>query len=334
MKLLILGGTSFLGPHLVDAALERGHQVTTFNRGQHERELPAGVERLHGNRDGEMDALSGRTWDAVVDTSGYFPRVVRASAEYLRDRVGHYTFISTVSVYASLPRPGMDETAPVGTLADESVEQITDGAYGPLKALCEAAVEAAVPGHALAIRPGLIVGPLDPTDRFTYWPHRVAQGGEVLAPGGPEHPVQFIDARDLAAWAVQMTERGATGTFNATGPAQPLGIGSVLEACREVSGSDAQLTWVDEDYVLKAGLEPWSELPLWIPASDTELAGMNAVSTARALSAGLTFRPLAATIRDTLAWDATRPADHEWRAGLPREREAEVLAAWHRDRAG
>lgn len=332
MRLLILGGTSFLGPHLVDAALERGHQVTTFNRGQHERELPSGVERLHGDRDGGLDALGGRTWDAVIDTSGYFPRVVRASAERLRDQVGHYTFISTISVYKALPRPGMDETTPVGTLEDASVEQITEGAYGPLKALCESAVEAAMPGHALAIRPGLIVGPLDPTDRFTYWPHRVAQGGEVLAPGKPEHPIQFIDARDLAGWAVRMTERGATGTFNATGPAQPMGMGTLLEVCREVSGSDAQFTWVAEEYALKAGLEPWTELPLWIPAGDAEMAGHSAVSIARALQSGLIFRPLADTVRDTLAWDASRPAAREWRAGLRREREAQVLAAWRSER--
>jgi nucleoside-diphosphate-sugar epimerase len=334
MRLLILGGTSFLGPHLVGAALARDHQVTTFNRGQHEHELPAGVERLRGNRDGELDALRGRSWDAVIDTSGYVPRVVRASAAYLRDAVGHYTFISTISVYKSLPQAGMDETAAVGTLDYESVEEVTGEAYGPLKALCEAAVEETVPGRALVIRPGLIVGPLDPTDRFTYWPYRVAQGGEVLAPGSPHEPVQFIDARDLAAWTVAMTERGAIGAYNATGPAAPLSMGTLLEVCREVSGSDARLTWVDEDFVLKAGLEPWTELPLWIPASEAEMAGHNAVSIARALQAGLTFRPLAATVRDTLAWDATRPTHHEWRAGLPREREAAVLAAWHRERVG
>jgi 2'-hydroxyisoflavone reductase len=332
MRLLMLGGTSFLGPHLVDAALERGHQVTTFTRGEHERELPAEVERLRGNRDGGLDVLRGRMWDAVIDTSGYVPRVVRASAELLRDAIGHYTFISTISVYKALPRPGMDETAPVGTLEDETVEEITEQTYGPLKALCEAAVEAALPGRALAIRPGLIVGPLDPTDRFTYWPHRVAQGSEVLAPGTPEHPVQFIDARDLAAWSLRMTERGATGTFNATGPAQPLSMGTLLEMCRDVSESDAQFIWVDEEFVLKSGLQPWTELPLWIPASHADSAGMNSVSMARALQAGLTFRPLAATVRDTLAWEAARPADYTWRAGLPREREAEVLAAWRRER--
>jgi 2'-hydroxyisoflavone reductase len=306
--------------------------VTTFNRGQHERELPAGVERVRGNRDGELDLLRGRTWDAVIDTSGYVPRVVRASAKFLRDAVGGYTFISTISVYKTLPLPEMDETAPVGTLEDPTVEEVTGETYGPLKALCEQAVEAALPGRALAIRPGLIVGQLDPTDRFTYWPHRVAQGDEVLAPGTPDYRVQFIDARDLAAWTVAMTERAATGTFNATGPAEPMTMGTLLDTCREVSGSDARLTWVDEDYVVKAGLEPWMQLPLWIPESDADTAGHNSVSIARAIQAGLTFRPLAATVRDTLTWDATRPADHAWRAGLPREREAEVLAAWHSDR--
>jgi 2'-hydroxyisoflavone reductase len=333
MKLLILGGTSFLGPHLVDTARIRGHQVTTFTRGQHESALPQEVEQLRGNRDGELDALHGRMWDAVIDTSGYIPRVVRAAADLLAGAVGHYTFISTISVYQSLPQPGMDESTPVATLADPAVEAVTNETYGPLKAQCEHVVAAAHPGRTLIVRPGLIVGPLDPTDRFTYWPHRIARGGEVLAPGKPEQPVQFIDARDLAAWVVVMTERQATGTYQATGPAESLEMGTLLNVCRQVSGSDAQITWVDEDFVLKAGITPWVEMPLWIPQSEPDAQGHNAVSIARALAAGLTFRPLAETVRDTLAWDATRPAKREWRAGLSAEREAEVLSDWHRDRS-
>ncbi len=206
MKLLVLGGTVFLGRHLVEAATARGHSVTLFNRGQHNPELYPEVEKLRGDRDSDLSALQGRRWDAVIDTCGYLPRAVRASAELLADAVDHYTFISSISVYADFHTPAMDESAPVGTLADETVEEVTGETYGPLKALCEQAAERALPGRVLNIRPGLIVGPHDPTDRFTYWPVRVARGGEVLAPGRPHVPVQVIDGRDLAEWTVRMVE--------------------------------------------------------------------------------------------------------------------------------
>jgi 2'-hydroxyisoflavone reductase len=328
MELLILGGTVFLGRHVAEAALARGHAVTLFNRGQHNPDLFPDVEKLRGDRNCVLEALRGRSWDAVIDTCGYVPRVVRASAQRLAEAVGHYTFISSISVYPSFPTPGMDESAPVGTLADESVEEVTGETYGPLKALCEQAAEAAMPGRVLSVRAGLIVGPYDPTDRFTYWPRRVARGGDVLAPGSPNGPVQFIDARDLAEWILRMAETGGTGVFNATGPAEPLTMGRLLEECRTVSGSDATLNWVDEEFLLTAGAAPWSELPLWVPAREEAMAGFSAVSCAKAIAAGLTFRPLAGTIRDTLAWDATLPADRELRAGLKPEREAELLAAW------
>ncbi|HEV7128787.1 MAG TPA: NAD-dependent epimerase/dehydratase family protein, partial [Ktedonobacterales bacterium] len=308
------------------------HSVTIFTRGQHPAPLDPRVEQLRGNRDGDLAALDGHSWDAAIDTSGYVPRVVRGSVERLAGIVGHYTFISSISVFAAFPVRGQDESAPLATLADPTVEVVTGETYGALKALCEQAAEAALPGRVLTIRPGLIVGPYDPTDRFTYWPHRIAQGGAVLAPGQPGQDAQFIDARDLAEWIVRMVEGGKTGIYNATGPAAPLTMGALLDACCAVSGGDAQLTWADEDFLLARGVEPWSEMPLWIPVKTPEgepdMTGHSAVNCAKAIAAGLTFRPLDVTIRDTLAWDATRPVDHEWKAGLKREREAEVLAAW------
>jgi 2'-hydroxyisoflavone reductase len=328
VKLLILGGTVFLGRHLVEVAQARGHEVTLFNRGQHGADLFPEVEKLRGDRDGGLDALRGMRWDAVIDPSGYIPRLVRASAEALADSVNHYTFISSISVFKDFSQRGMDETAPVGTLDDESVEQVTGETYGPLKALCEQAVEQAMPGRVLTIRPGLIVGPYDPTDRFTYWPARVALGGEVLAPGRAERAVQIIDGRDLAEWNIRLVEARHTGILNATGPAYELTMGEVLDTARSVTGSDALVTWVSEEFLLAQGVTPWSEVPMWVPESDPSMAGFSHVDISHAIETGLTFRPLADTVRDTLAWDATRPADLPRRAGLTREREAELLAAW------
>jgi 2'-hydroxyisoflavone reductase len=328
MNLLILGGTVFLGRHLVDVAYMRGHSVTLFNRGQHNPDLFPDVERLRGNRDGDLDALRGRKWDAVIDTCGYVSRVVRASAELLADAVGHYTFISSLSVYADTRKAGIDENDPVGTLKDESVEDITGETYGPLKALCEQAAEHAMPGRVLNVRPGLIVGPHDPTDRFTYWPVRVARGGDVLAPGRAERRVAFIDGRDLAEWIIRAIDLRLTGVYNADGPDYVLSMGQLLDASRQVSGSDANFVWVDEKFLIDAGAAPWSEVPLWIPESDPDAAGFFAFSIDKALAAGLTFRSLEETIRDTLAWNAARPADREWRAGLKPEREAELLKRW------
>jgi 2'-hydroxyisoflavone reductase len=337
MNLLILGGTVFLGRHLVDAALAAGHQVTLFNRGRHGAEIFPQVEKLRGDRDGGLDALAGRRWDAVIDTCGYVPRLVRASAELLASSVAHYTFISSISVYRDTDGAPVDEGSPVGVLADESVEEITGETYGPLKALCEQAAEAAMPGRVLNVRPGLIVGPHDPSDRFTYWVWRVAQGGAVLAPGRPQRPVELNDARDLAGWILRMVEAQRTGVYNATGPAYPLTMGDMLETCRQAIGSNARFTWVDEAFLLAHGVAPWSELPLWLPESDN---GVMAADCRRAIAAGLNFRPLAETVRDTLAWLRANWAPLagdlsaiELRAGMARAREAELLAAW-RDRAG
>jgi 2'-hydroxyisoflavone reductase len=326
MNLLILGGTVFLGRHLVEAALRRGHAVTLFNRGRRNPDLFPDVEKLRGDRDGDLEALRGRGWDAVIDPSGYVPRIVRASAELLAAAVGHYTFISSLSVYADPLDPETDEGGRLSVLPAglEGTEEITGESYGALKVQCEQAAEAALPGRALVIRPGLIVGPHDPSDRFTYWPARVARGGEVLAPGDPARLVQFIDARDLAEWMLRLVEAETTGTFNATGPASRLTMGALLATCRAVAGSDATFTWAPEAVLLEHKVAPYTEMPLWVPESE---AGFDQFSIARALQAGLTFRPLETTIRDTLAWDATRPPDTERRNGLKPEREAVLLAA-------
>ncbi|HEX8222722.1 MAG TPA: SDR family oxidoreductase [Allosphingosinicella sp.] len=336
MKILILGGTLFLGRALTAAALESGHEVTLFNRGRHSREPVAGVETLIGDRDGQLDALRGRSWDSVVDTSGYLPRLVRDSARLLAGSVERYVFISSISVYADFSRP-TDEGAPLATMPDESVEEVTGSSYGPLKVLCERAVEDALPGRALVVRPGLIVGPNDPTVRFSYWTARAARGGEVLAPGEPETPVQLIDVRDLAGWTVRMIEAGETGVFNASGPDFVLTMGDLLETCRAESGGEARFTWVDEAFLTERCVQPWSELPLWLPESSATHRYFHRAAIGRALAAGLTFRPLAETVRDTLAWQRSsegRPLPEKSGVPLPdttlrAEREAELLAEWH-----
>lgn len=341
MKLLILGGTKFLGRYVVEAALARGHEVTLFNRGQLNPELFPEVEKLRGDRDGVLDALRGRRWDAVVDPSGYSPRVVRDSARLLADAAEHYAFISSQSVYKDTSVPGVDEDYPVGTVTDERLREaealkqseLTTAPffweiYGALKALCERAAEEEMPGRVLNVRAGLIVGPHDYSDRFTYWPRRVAEGGDVLAPDHPERQLQFIDVRDLAEWVLDMTEARRTGAFNATGPDYKLTFGHFLDACRGTTGSDARFVWVDEKFMLDAGLAPWMEVPLWTPESDETNRHFLGVSVEKALAAGLKFRPLSETVRDTLEWDLTRPPDTQRRAGLAGEKEREVLDAW------
>jgi 2'-hydroxyisoflavone reductase len=321
MKLLILGGTVFLGRHVVESALARGHEVTLFNRGQHNSDLFPEVEKLRGDRNGDLSALEGRHWDAAIDTSGYFPRVVRASAEKLSAAVDHYTFISSISVYSDFTKAGMDENAPLGTLQDESVEEITAETYGPLKVLCERAAQQAMPGRVLIVRPGFIVGPQDPTDRFTYWPYRVAQGGDMLAPGKPDSPIQFIDVRDLASWIVRMIEDRQTGIFNATGPNYTLTMQDLLETCRKVTGSDTRFIWVSEPFLAQHGVE----LPIWVPSED---AGAATVDCSKAFEAGLIFRPLSSTVRDTLAWYESCTPAAPFRAGLQPEQEEQLLQAW------
>ena len=324
MKLLVLGGTVFLGRHLVEAALARGHEVTLFNRGRHNPELFPEAEKLRGDREGGLEPLRGRRWDAAVDTSGLLPRAVWAAAELLADAVDHYTLVSTLAVYRDFPlAPGIDEGFPL-LAVDAPPERPSPEAMGPLKALCERAAEAAMPGRVLAVRSGLLAGPHDPTDRFTWWPRRVARGGEVLAPAGPELRVQLVDARDLAAWMVRMAEERRAGPFNATGPERPLTLGELLRTCAAVSGSGALFTWADERFLLEAGVAPRMELPLWLPGAP----GAAMADCGTALGAGLVFRPLADTVADTLAWDASRPPA-PGRAGLDAGREARLLRAWH-----
>ncbi len=327
-RLLILGGTSFLGPQLVDAARDLGFTITLFNRGKTNPEMFPDLEKLRGDRDGNLKALEGRSFDVVVDTSGYVPRHVRDSATMLAATAKLYVFISTISVYRDTSRPGMDETTPVGTLEDETVEKVTGETYGPLKALCEKAAETAMPGRVTVIRPGLIVGPQDPSDRFTYWPVRVSRGGEMLAPGSPSDPVQFIDVRDLADWTIRMSRDGATGVFNATGPQKELGMGRFLETCRKVSRSRATLTWADAAFLEQQKVAAWSDMPCWVPPTG-ETAGFSRASSARALARGLTYRSLDRTVGDTLSWwkSLSKERQSALKAGVSPERETEVLAA-------
>jgi 2'-hydroxyisoflavone reductase len=336
MKILILGGTRFLGRFLTENALQKGHEVTLFNRGKSDPGLFPEAEKLTGDRDGDLKALEGRTWDAVIDTSGYLPWAVRESAEVLRDAAGHYTFISSISVYNQLEEPGVDEHHSTGRLAPEKVAELKNKEvhqaisehYGELKFLCEQEVELAFPKRNLTIRPGLIVGPYDFTDRFSYWVNRIAKGGEVLAPGKKDKEVQFIDVRDLAEWIIRMVEKQAIGTFNATGPESELTMEELLQECRETVQSDAELVWVDEEFLLESGVEGWSDMPLWIPDRE-KMDGFLAVDIQKALQAGLAFRPVNETIRDTLAWEETRTAADR-KAGLDAEKEKAVLDEWKR----
>ncbi len=326
MNLLLFGGTRFLGRHLAETAIAAGHRVTLFHRGRTGPELHPAAEHVLGDRDGGLAALAGRRWDAVVDLCGYVPRVVGASAAALRESTAHYTFVSSISAYAVPFAHGAAEDHALAVLSDPAVEEVTGETYGGLKAACERAAREGFGERTLVVRPGLIVGPHDPTDRFPYWPRRIARGGEVLLPGVPDLPVQVIDARDLAAWMLTMVERGETGVFNAVGPAETLTLRECVERIAAAVGSSPKWTWVDEAFLLERGVEPWMGLPLWVTAEDV---GHSTVSGARARAAGLRCRPLEDTARDTLAWDMARP--NSVRAESPAlkpEREAELLAEW------
>jgi len=324
VRILIIGGTRFVGRHLVEAALGRGHEVTLFNRGKSNPDLFPHVETITGDREKDLDKLGGRIWDTVVDVVGYLPRLVRLSAEVLKENVSRYVYVSSISVYENFKKIGIDESDPVGKLEDETVEEITGETYGPLKALCERAVHDIYSERALIVRPGLVVGPHDPTDRFTYWPVRVSRGGEVLAPQKPEAPIQFIDARDLAEFTIKLIEENASGIYNATGPGYELTIGRLLEVSKQVSGSDAHFKWASLEFLNQNKVEAWSDMPTWVP-DDEEGLGFSRINASKAISAGLKFRPLEQTVRDTLEWAKARPEDHEWRAGLKIEREQELL---------
>jgi 2'-hydroxyisoflavone reductase len=336
LRILILGGTGFTGPFQVEYALSRGHKVTVFNRGKtHPGELPKEVEQLTGDRNGQLEALKGKKWDVCIDNPTTLPAWVRDAAQILKGNVERYIFISTISVYAE-PGTGPDENAPLAKYegADpfkETLEAMKASGYktyGPLKALSEQETEKWFPGKSLIIRPGLIVGPRDETDRFTYWPVRIDRGGEVLAPGNPSDPVQFIDGRDLAEWTIRMAENRETGIYNATGPAKELGIGGMLDGIKNALNSNATFAWADAEFLKQQKVEAWSDMPVW--AGD-EL-GMARTNISLALAKGLTFRSLGETARDTLAWFKAQKPERQakMRAGLTPKREAEVLTALHK----
>lgn len=329
LKVLVIGGTGFLGPHTVRRLTERGHTVTLFNRGRTNPGLFPDIEQLRGDRKTDLTALHGRKWDVVIDPSAYIPADVTRSATLLAPNVGHYLLISTISVYAALDTPGLDERAPLATLKDPTVTQVTGETYGGLKALCEQAAEKAMPGRTTVIRPGLIVGPGDTTDRFTYWPIRVARGGEVLAPNTPDDFIQCIDVRDLANFIVLCVEHHATGIYNADAPQASLTIGRLLDTCKAVAKSDATFVWLPLAFMEAQKVRPWSDMPVWLPAQG-DTAGEGQISVKAAMARGLTHRPLAETVRDTLAYVDTWPAERKasLKAGLSPEREKEVLVAW------
>lgn len=337
-RLLVLGGTRFLGPQIVKSALAAGWEVTLFNRGRSNPGLFPELEQLVGDRNESHDALKGGRWDAAVDTSGYIPHHVLEACQVLKDSVEHYVFVSTISVYADAPATEgprlVDEEAPVGVVEPERMDEFQVFAdvrkygmqyYGPLKALCEQAAESVLPGRVSNVRPGLIVGPEDETDRFTYWPVRVHEGGEVLAPGEREAGVQTIDVRDLGAFCFRLAAERAPGVMNAVGFRGTVTMQELLHGAKLVSGADCSFTWVPDEFLLEHGVGPWMELPLWIPGQ------RDTYSNRRAFAAGMRLRPLGETIRDTLDWHlAERGEAYAWRgAGLDRDKERAVLAAWH-----
>ena len=340
LSMLILGGTGFTGPEQVAYALARGHTLTLLNRNRTRPDLFKGkVELLVGDLNGDISALKGRKFDVVIDNPTTAPAWVRNAAQYLKGNTGHYIFISTISVYADNSTPGADETAALTRIPDGIDPYTTEPThrgryYGALKAYAESEVAKHYAGLATIIRPGLIVGPLDPTDRFTYWPYRIDKGGDVLAPGHPTDPVQFIDARDLAEWTIRVAEQRVIGTYNAMGPAAPLTLAEMLYGIKAVTTAGTQFTWVPADFLASQGVRPWRHMPVWMPPEGAT-AGFMLRDAARAVARGLTFRPLAVTAKETLDWNKTRPeaqlqtlAAGAGSGGIPASKEAAVLAAW------
>ena len=337
LNILILGGTGFTGPFQVEYALKRGHKVTLFNRGKRPSpEWPSAVEQLHGDRNtGDLAALKGRKWDVCIDNPTSLPFWVRDAGQVLKGNVGHYLFISTISVYADGSKPGINENSPLAQYkgkdamaeTQQTLRADIENLYGPLKALSEAEAHKQFGKNVTIVRPGYIVGPRDETDRFTYWPHRVAQGGEILVPGDGQDPIQIIDGRDLGEWMIRLAEARTLGTFNACGPDYTLSMDAMLYGCQAVTGGGMTLTHVPPAFLD----EQQVGLPIWVPSKDNPYAGYGAVSNQRAIVAGLTFRPLATTVEDLLAWFRSLPAERQAKlgAGITREKEAELLKAWH-----
>lgn len=330
LKLLILGGTGWLGPALVDAALARGHSLTLFNRNESAPDRFSTVEQIVGDRLGDLSELRGRTWDVVIDTWGPNPGVVARSAKALEDAVERYVYMGTVFGYADGERPNLDETAALQRIEDPDRVEVTIDNFGVLKAMAEAAAEAELPGRVLTIRMGLLTGPGDPYDLMTCWPVRIGGQPRVLAPGRPSDPVQFIDVRDVAAFTISMIERGEVGPYNTVGPTQPYTMGELLEQCRVSTGSSAELVWVDEAFLEAHDVRPWVDLPVWCGSSGPR-AGYGTRSNERALSAGLTLRPIAETMEDVIHWWSEQPAERQQlRTAVSRAREEELLRAWER----
>jgi 2'-hydroxyisoflavone reductase len=331
MRILILGGTSFIGPPQVRYALERGHTVTLFNRGRTNPGLFPNVEQLRGDRNGDLESLKGRTWDVVIDNSASNPKWVELSAQLLKNSARHYMYVSSISAYASMSRVPMTIEAPVFTYETAGVSPGAEKLpYGLAKALSEQEAEKAFPGRTTIIRPGLIVGPGDDTDRFTYWPVRINRGGEVLAPGDQSDPTQIIDARDLSEWMIRLAEGQVTGVYNGLGPATPRPMAEMLYGIRAVTTAETTFTWVPADFLETQKIKPWVDAPVWVPPLGDE-AGSSRFDLTREVNTGLTFRPLAVTARDTLEFHFSRPPERQARLrfGMTAEREAEVLAAWH-----
>lgn len=328
--LLILGGTGFIGPHLTQEALGRGWKVTHFNRGKHAQGGVPGVETLIGDRKGKLDALAGRKWDAVIDDTAFIPKYVKMSAELLAPNVGYCLFISSISAYAGFAKPN-DEHSPLGTLSNPEIEEVTNDTYGPMKALCEQYTATAFRGRCSVVRPGYIVGPLDPTDRFTYWPVRASKGGEMLAPGTPRDPIQVIDVRDLAGWMMHLVESRTTGYFNADSPPREFTMGDLITASQHSSpNSGTRVTWIPEDFLAAHWKPDDMDLPPWSPTKG-DSAGFSLTTVQPAVKAGLRSRPLEVTVRDTLAWFQTLPAERQAKlhSGLDPRKEADTLLAWH-----
>jgi len=334
MNVLILGGGVFLGQALLGAALEQGHSVTVFNRGLSKQWWPPGVKWIVGDRTEDLHLLLGRRWDAVIDTCGYRPQDVELSCAALFDSCDRYVYISSVSAYASFAHAPVRETDPLAAIDGVDTSSVTGANYGPMKAECERTVARVFGARAILVRPGLIVGPNDPTGRFSYWPWRIARGGRLLAPGRPERPIQFIDARDLAAWTLRLIAQRASGAFNGTGPSEGATFVELIDTCRWICGEDVEVEWVDERFLEREGVQPWVELPLWVPSHDASTRGFNQVDTTRARASGLRTRPMAVTLHDILEAGAPADGDKRLAGKLTRQREADLLAVWRSLRQG
>jgi len=332
LRVLILGGTGFIGPHFVDALTAGGHKITLFNRGKRDPEAKLGIEQLLGDRNGDLESLRGHEWDVVIDNSGYTPKQVKATADLLKGHVRQYLFISSVAVYADFKKAGIDEDYPLAQLKDPTTDVVNGETYGGLKVLCEKVVEESYGKQATIIRPTYIAGPGDHTDRFTYWPWRMSKGGEMLAPGGAEEPFQYIDVRDLADFMRTCVEKKVGGRYNLCNPPRLVNMGSLLETGRRVTGADTKIVWASADFLTENAIigekAKGDFMPIWTSASGED-AGILLVKSDRAQAKGLRFRSLETTIRETLAWQASRPAEkQQLRAGLTFEKETELLAKW------